>query len=171
MQCFKTYLEITSPFQLQCKYICFCFVIGAQTRHGLNTQIKLYWLRNVAISARDNFVIWVLKLSRTSCDSVFVCYNAMSWKRVMSFRENFCFHHLHKKGVFNYPFPVIILNLHLPTLKCLVGFCRGYYLSESLESDTSLFLACSRAALSKLEKRREKKGQDVWGIQHWPCFH
>lgn len=66
------------------------------------------------------------KLPENSCCSVFVLYNAMSWKKVMDFGENPSFHHLHKKRASNYSFPVIIFNLHLLTLVRLVGFCREF---------------------------------------------
>lgn len=56
----------------------------------------------MAIGARNNLVIWILKLSENSCHSGFVLYNAMSWKRMMNFGENPSFHHLHKKRAFNY---------------------------------------------------------------------
>lgn len=63
------------------------------------------------------------KLSENGCCSVFVLYNAMSWKKVIHFGENASSHHLHKKRASNYSFPVIIFNLHLLTLVRLVGFC------------------------------------------------
>lgn len=63
------------------------------------------------------------KLSENS-GSVFVLYNAMSWKKVMNCGENPFFHHLQKKRASNYSFPVTILDFHPPALACLVGFCR-----------------------------------------------
>lgn len=76
----------------------------------------------MALGTRNNLVIWTVNCQRIVV--VLVLYNAMSWKKVMNFGENPFFHHLHKKRASNYSFPVVILDLLLPTLACLVGFCR-----------------------------------------------
>lgn len=135
LQCFKTYCEVISHFSLQCKCICTCIKIWAPTHHYLNTQLKLYWLRNMAIRARNNLVIWILKLSDNSFHSGFVLYNAMSWKRAMNFGENPSFHHLHKKRAFNYSCSFLSLSSICISqlLMCLVGFCRDFYFSDSSE--------------------------------------
>lgn len=71
----------------------------------------MYWLRNTVIRARNNLVVWILKLSENSCYSGFVLYNAMSWKIVIHFGENPSFHHLHKKRAFNYFCSFLSLSL------------------------------------------------------------
>lgn len=75
----------------------------------------------------------------------------LSLRSPLSIRS--CPDHLHRKRAFNYS----CCYSHLPALKCLVGFCRYCYVSEPVELDTRLFLVCSRAVVSKLQKRRQKK--------------